>query len=164
MHKNNELNNRSSIRLSEGIFQDRIRTHRRQSERRTQFNLLVLLDLGLISLLFCILFTRFVTLPGMEINFLSTDLRINPISSQVTILTVKNEDTLFFEGKIHNLSTIESSFKKHLKSKGDNISLLIRSDSKMDLDSFLNLCSIAQRSGFNDVQIMAVEKSNLKEF
>ena len=56
--------------VGQPLFQGRLRVHRRQSNRGTPFNLVIFIDLAIISLLFSILFTRLVTFPGMNIDFI----------------------------------------------------------------------------------------------
>ena len=73
---------------SQPLFQGRLRVHRRQSNRGTPFNLVILIDLAFIGLLFAILFTRLVTLPGMNIDFVKTDLQVHASHSNVVILTL----------------------------------------------------------------------------
>ncbi len=142
--------------VSQPLFQGRLRVHRRQSHRGTPFNLLILIDLAFIGLLFAILFTRLVTLPGMNIDFIETDLQVHASHSNVVVLTLENTDTIFFDGGIYNLKTIESALEsyleKSLSSRGT--SLIIRSDSQIDLESFLSLCSMIENSGYKNIQIL----------
>ena len=156
---NNQKNNFISSfpeSVSQPLFQGRIRVHRRQSKRVTPFNLLILIDLGFISLLFAILFTRIVTLPGMNIDFVKTDMRINAAHANVVILTLENTDTIFFDGGIYNLKTIHSALNSYLNNKSSNqgTTLIIRSDSQIDLESFLKICSMVEKAGYKNIQIL----------
>ena len=145
---------------SQPLFQGRLRVHRRQSNRVTPFNLVILFDLAFIGLLFAILFTRLVTLPGMNIDFVKTDLQVHASNSNVCILTLENAETIFFDGGIYNMRTIDSALKnfllKDVSRKGT--SLIIRSDSQMDLESFLNLCSMVEDAGYRNIQILGQSK------
>ena len=142
--------------VGQPLFQGRLRVHRRQSNRGTPFNLVILIDLAFIGLLFAILFTRLVTLPGMNIDFVKTDLRIHSAHSNAVILTLENTDTIFFDGGIFNMQTIESALNNYLKKNTSRkgTSLIIRSDSQIDLESFLNLCSMVENAGFKNIQIL----------
>lgn len=146
--------------VSEPLFQGRLRVHRRQSNRGTPFNLVILIDLAFIALLFAILFTRLVTLPGMNINFVKTDLRAHAAHSNVVILTLENTDTIFFNGGIFNMQTIELALKNYLQKESSRkeVSLVIRSDSQMNLESFLNLCSMVENAGYKNIQILGQSK------
>ena len=96
-----KLESVSSIEsLNHKLLNDRLRVHRRQSQRATPFNLLALIDMAFIALLFGFLFTRFVVMPGVEINLLKTDLKMKPASSQIVVLTIENKETIFFDGGI----------------------------------------------------------------
>tara|TARA_A100001015_G_scaffold148947_1_gene165177 strand:+ start:304 stop:807 length:504 start_codon:yes stop_codon:yes gene_type:complete len=152
-----KLESVSSIEsLNHKLLNDRLRVHRRQSQRATPFNLLALIDMAFIALLFGFLFTRFVVMPGVEINLLKTDLKMKPASSQIVVLTIENKETIFFDGGIYTLNTIGAAFVNYIKSEGASLdhNLLIRSDSQMDLESFLKLCSMAEQAGFPKVQVM----------
>ena len=138
------------------IFQGRLRVHRRQSNRGTPFNLIILIDLAFIGLLFSILLTRLVTLPGMNIDFVKTDMQVHATHSNVVILTLENTDTIFFDGNIYNMQTIESALNSYLIKEGtrQGTSLIIRSDSQIDLESFLKLCSMVENAGYKNIQIL----------
>lgn len=139
------------------LLKGRLRVHRRQSQRVTPFNLLILIDLAFVGLLFAFLFTRFVTLPGMNIEFIETDLTMNASYSDVVVLTLENSDTIFFDGGLYNLSTIEPALihflVKNQSDKGET-SLIIRSNSNLNLESFLELCSMAEKAGYGRIQIL----------
>ena len=143
------------------LFQGRLRVHRRQSNRGTPFNLVILIDLAFIGLLFAILFTRFVTLPGMNIDFVKTDLQMHASHSNVVILTLENSDTIFFDGGIFNMQTIGSALNNYLKKDPSRrgTSLIIRSDSQMELELFLNLCSMVEDAGYRNIQIVGQSKA-----
>ena len=147
--------------VSQPLFQGRLRVHRRQSNRGTPFNLVILIDLAFIGLLFAILFTRLVTLPGMNIDFVKTDLQLHASHSNVVILTLENSDTIFFDGGIFNMQTIESALINYLQKDASRkgTSLIIRSDSQMDLESFLNLCSMVEDAGYKNIQILGQSKT-----
>ena len=142
--------------VGQPLFQGRLRIHRRQSNRETPFNLIILIDLAFIGLLFAILLTRLVTLPGMNIDFVKTDMQVHATHSNVVILTLENTDTIFFDGGIYNMQTIESTLNDYIKKEASRkgTSLIIRSDSQIDLESFLKLCSMVEDAGYKNIQIL----------
>jgi biopolymer transport protein ExbD len=142
--------------VGQPLFQGRLRVHRRQSNRETPFNLIILIDLAFIGLLFAILLTRLVTLPGMNIDFVKTDMQVHATHSNVVILTLENTDTIFFDGGIYNMQTIESALNDYLNKEASRkgTSLIIRSDSQIDLESFLKLCSMVEDAGYKNIQIL----------
>ncbi|MAH40590.1 MAG: hypothetical protein CML08_04230 [Puniceicoccaceae bacterium] len=147
------------------LLKRRLRVHRRQSQRVTPFNLLILIDLAFVGLLFAFLFTRFVTFPGMNIEFIETDLTLSAPYSDVIVLTLENSDTIFFDGGIYNLKTIESAlfhFLSKNQSEAGETSLIIRSDSKLDIESFLELCSMAEKAGYGRIQILGQAKQSVQ--
>ena len=147
--------------VGQPLFQGRLRVHRRQSNRGTPFNLVIFIDLAIISLLFSILFTRLVTFPGMNIDFIKTDLQVHTAHSNVVILTLENSDTIFFDGGIYNMKTIDAALNDYLKKDASRkaTSLVIRSDSQMDLEIFLNLCSMVENAGYKNIQILGQPKA-----
>ena len=142
--------------VGQPLYQGRLRVHRRQSNRETPFNLIILIDLAFIGLLFAILLTRLVTLPGMNIDFVKTDMQVHATHSNVVILTLENTDTIFFDGGIYNMQTIESALNDYIKKEASRkgTSLIIRSDSQIDLESFLKLCSMVEDAGYKNIQIL----------
>lgn len=142
--------------VGQPLFQGRLRVHRRQSNRETPFNLIILIDLAFIGLLFAILLTRLVTLPGMNIDFVKTGMQVHATHSNVVILTLENTDTIFFDGGIYNMQTIESALNDYLNKEASRkgTSLIIRSDSQIDLESFLKLCSMVEDAGYKNIQIL----------
>ena len=147
------------------LLKGRLRVHRRQSQRVTPFNLLILIDLAFVGLLFAFLFTRFVTLPGMNIEFIETDLTLSAPYSDVVVLTLENSDTIFFDGGIYNLKTIESALVNFLsknQSEAGETSLIIRSDSNLNIESFLELCSMAEKAGYERIQILGRSKKSVQ--
>ena len=142
--------------VGQPLYQGRLRVHRRQSNRETPFNLIILIDLAFIGLLFAILLTRLVTLPGMNIDFVKTDMQVHATHSNVVILTLENTDTIFFDGGIYNMQTIESALNGYINNEVSRkgTSLIIRSDSQIDLESFLKLCSMVEDAGYKNIQIL----------
>lgn len=166
MDKSNQQSPVLAETINDTLLHKRLRVHRRQSKRLTPFNLLILIDLAFVALLFSILFTRFVTLPGMDINLVRTGSTIVMPHKEVVVLTLENKDTIFFDGGIFNLNTIKFALERYLESKNSskqspsNITLIIRSDSNLPLESFLDLCSMADDAGYSRIQILGQTESN----
>ena len=98
----------------------------------------------------------------MNIDFVKTDLHVHASHSNVVILTLENSDTIFFNGGIYNMQTIESALNNYLQKKmhqEKERALIIRSDSQMDLESFLNLCSMVEDAGYKNIQILGQSKA-----
>ena len=70
---------------------------------------------------------------------------------------LENDNTIFFDGGIFNMQTIKSALENYsLKDTSiKDTSLIIRSDSKMELESFLKLCSMIEDAGYGNIQILA---------
>ena len=104
---------------SQPLFQGRLRVHRRQSNRGTPFNLVILIDLAFIGLLFAILFTRLVTLPGMNIDFVKMFYILSKyfenVSTQLIIryyieTSRKNSESIRYNSEEHHLNHLFYTF------------------------------------------------------
>jgi biopolymer transport protein ExbD len=117
-------------------------------------DLIPMLDLMVLALLISLLFTRFVMLPGVRVNLPETDLRMQHDGSEVAVLTIGNEGMLFFDGSVYEHGSIEQAFRRHLEDRGEQASiLLVKAEASMELQLFLDLCRMAQITGFDEVQI-----------
>ena len=58
------------------------------------------------------------------------------------------------------MQTIELALKNYLQKESSRkeVSLVIRSDSQMNLESFLNLCSMVENAGYKNIQILGQSK------
>ena len=112
------------------------------------------LDLLVLALLFSLLFTRFVMLPGVRVNLPETDLRLQHDAAEVAVLTIGNGGMLFFDGSVYEHASLEQAFGRHLEDRTEqNAVLLVKAQASMELQLFLNLCRMAQSAGFTEVQI-----------
>lgn len=112
------------------------------------------LDLVVIALLFALLFTRFVMVPGVRVDLPSTELRMQYDEAPVAVLTIGNQGMLYFSGSVYEQSSLPEAFRRYLAQQdGQDAVLLVKAQSSMELDLFLELCSTAQQAGFVQVQI-----------
>ncbi len=112
------------------------------------------LDLLVIALLFGLLFTRFVMVPGVRVDLPDSEMQMQPSNLPVAVLTIGNRGMLFFDGAVFELSSIERGFERHIEGMaGQNVVLLVKTEGSMDLQLFLKLCRMAQDAGFVQVQI-----------
>jgi len=112
------------------------------------------LDLLVIALLFSLLFTRFVMVPGVRVDLPDSELQMQPSNLPVAVLTIGNRGMLFFDGAVFELNSIERGFTKHIEEMpGEKVVLLVKTEGSMDLQLFLKLCRMAQDAGFVQVQI-----------
>lgn len=119
-----------------------------------QFDVVPVLDLLVIALLFGLLFTRFVMVPGVQVDLPLSEMQVQPSDKAVSVLTIGNRGMLFFDGGVFEMDTIERGFVSHLEAASvDEIVLLVKADGSMELQRFLRLCQMAQASGFVQVQI-----------
>jgi biopolymer transport protein ExbD len=119
-----------------------------------KLDIVPVLDLLAIALLFGLLFTRFVMVPGVRVDLPDAHMQMQPSNLPVAVLTIGNRGMLFFDGSVFELNSIERGFKKHIDSHpGKEVVLLVKTEGSMELQLFLKLCSMAQKAGFVQVQV-----------
>lgn len=112
------------------------------------------LDLLVIALLFGLLFTRFVMVPGLQVDLPDSEMQMQPGIRPVSVLTIGNRGMLLFDGGVFEMDTIAGGFENHIREKSrSDVVLLVKTEGTMDLQGFLELCRMAQAAGFVQVQI-----------
>ncbi len=112
------------------------------------------LDLLVIALLFSLLFTRFVMVPGVRVDLPDSEMQMQPSDLPVAVLTIGNRGMLFFDGAVFEIDSIGRGFQQHIDNMpGRDVVLLVKTEGSMDLQLFLKLCRMAQEAGFVQVQI-----------
>ena len=118
------------------------------------FDVVPVLDLLVIALLFSLLFTRFVMVPGVRVDLPSSGMQMQQSNLPVAVLTIGNRGMLFFDGGVFELNSIDRSFQKYIEELPvKDVVLLVKTEGSMDLQLFLELCEMAQDAGFVQVQI-----------
>ncbi|MGB0743143.1 MAG: ExbD/TolR family protein [Opitutales bacterium] len=131
-------------------FAFRTRIHRAD----TRVDFIPVLDLIVIAMLVSLLFTRFVSLPGVRIDLPVTEMRMQHTQQAVAVLTIGNNGMLFFNGAVFDAGTIERGFKRYIEDsdRGAPV-LLVKADFNMEMQQFLRLCELAKGAGFIQVQL-----------
>lgn len=119
-----------------------------------KLDMVPVLDLLVIALLFSLLFTRFVMVPGVRVDLPDSEMQMQPSNLPVAVLTIGNRGMLFFDGAVFEINSINRGFKRHIEDKpGQDVVLLVKTEGSMDLQLFLKLCRMAQDAGFVQLQI-----------
>ena len=127
-----------------------------------KFDAVPVLDIIALALLISLLFTRYLMVPGVQVDLPKTNLSIQHDASKIVVLTVGNEGMLFFSGSVYEHSSIEQAFQKYFESNDAESSvLLLKASDSMELQKFLDLCQMAQDAGFSELQIAAAPKKTL---
>ena len=125
------------------------------------FDMIPVLDLLVIALLFSLLFTRFVMVPGLRVDLPDSDIQMQPSNLPVAVLTIGNRGMLFFDGAVFELNSIDPIFQNYIEElSGKDVILLVKTEGSMDLQLFLELCQMAQNAGFVQVQIAGAHLPN----
>ena len=135
---------------------------RRSQLSAMKFDPVPVLDLIALALLISLLFTRYLMMPGVQVDLPKSKFFIQQEASRVAVLTVGNEGMLFFSGSVYEHRSIKQAFKKYFeKNDAQPAVLLLKASDSMELQKFLDLCQMAQEAGFNEVQITADPKKTL---
>ena len=121
---------------------------------------LPLLDLLCLALLCSLFFTRYVMMPGVEVDLPVSELKMQRGDSFLTVLTIGHHEALYFEGSVHNLRSIEAAFEQLVDRYEDATpTLLINASADLKMELFLHLCKLAKNAGFVQVKVAANEPS-----
>ncbi|MEM7790678.1 MAG: biopolymer transporter ExbD [Verrucomicrobiota bacterium] len=130
---------------------------------KAKIDFVPVLDLVIIALLISLLFTRFVSMPGVRLNLPSTELKMQHDAGSIAVLTLGNNGMIIFDGSVYELGTIARAFRRHVEdSPSDQPVLLVKAEANLDFQFFLDLCEMAQTAGFTQIQVAgkAVEEVN----
>ncbi len=128
----------------------------RLSAPGTRLDVVPVLDLCVIALLFSLVFTRFVIVPGVRVDLPESGLSTqhNPIG--VAVLTIQNKGMLFFDGGVYEVASIARGFRSFLERTGPEAPvLLVKPQADLSMEVFLRICELARANGFVEVQIAA---------
>lgn len=127
---------------------------------RLQLLGLPLLDLLCLALLCSLFFTRYVMLPGVDVDLPQSDLRMESRDSFLSVLTIGHHTALYFEGNVHNIRSIEAAFEQVVaRCEDTKPTLLIKASADLKMELFLHLCKLAKNAGFLQVKVAANEFS-----
>jgi len=120
----------------------------------TRLDFVPVLDIVVIAMLFSLLFTRFVVIPGVRVDLPATELRMQHSQQPVAVLTISHNGMLFFNGGVYETESIVSGFEEYVRTASrSDLVLLIKAEASLDLQSFLQLCHLAEQVGFVQVQL-----------
>ncbi|PXA05694.1 hypothetical protein DDZ13_02140 [Coraliomargarita sinensis] len=130
----------------------------------TRIDFIPVLDMIVIAMLFSLLFTRFVTLPGVRVDLPVTEMRMQHSQQAVAVLTIGNNGMLFFDGAVFESATIQRGFERYIESSdGVEPVLLVKADFAMEMQDFLRLCELAKEAGFVQVQLAGKKETAVEE-
>lgn len=129
----------------------------------TRIDFIPVLDMIVIAMLVSLLFTRFVSLPGIRVDLPTTEMRMQHSAQTVAVLTIGNNGMFFFDGAVVNSATIEAGFRRYIQSTDRETQvLLIKANDVMQMQDFLQLCEIAKAAGFDQVQLAGKKKGDFE--
>lgn len=130
----------------------------------TRIDFIPVLDMIVIALLISLLFTRFVSLPGVRVDLPVTEMRMQHSQQTIAVLTIGNSGMLFFNGGVFEPRTIRRGFDRYIEdSQATNPILLVKAEYTMELQDFLRLCEMAKSAGFVQVQLAGKKAQAVEE-
>jgi biopolymer transport protein ExbD len=130
----------------------------------TRIDFIPVLDMIVIAMLVSLLFTRFVSLPGVRVDLPHTEMKMQHSPQAVAVLTIGNNGMLFFDGAVVNAATIERGFKRYIESADRETQvLLIKANYSMGMQEFLRLCELAKAAGFDQVQLAGKKQETVEK-
>ncbi|MEM1222224.1 MAG: biopolymer transporter ExbD [Verrucomicrobiota bacterium] len=130
---------------------------------KAKIDFVPVLDMVIVALLISLLFTRFVSMPGVRLDLPSTELKMQHDAGSIAVLTLGNNGMIIFDGSVYEVGTIARAFQRHVEdSLSDQPVLLVKAEANLDFQFFLDLCEMAQAAGFTQIQVAgkAVEEVN----
>jgi biopolymer transport protein ExbD len=127
----------------------------------TRMDFVPVLDMIVIAMLVSLLFTSFVTLPGVRVDLPVTEMRMQHSQQAVAVLTIGNNGMFFFNGAVFEPRTIQRGFEGYIRTaEGASPVLLVKAEDKMEMQEFLRLCEMARSAGFVQVQLAGQNPEN----
>lgn len=159
MEDHQQASNLQSTSFTEPFaFRERLR------RTDTRIDFIPVLDMIVIAMLVSLLFTRFVSLPGIRVNLPVTEMRMQYSQQPVAVLTIGNNGMLFFNGAVFESATIQRGFERYIEAfEGASPVLLVKADFAMEMQKFLRLCELAKSAGFVQVQLAGKKESAEEE-
>ena len=138
------------------------------AEPRFGIDFVPLIDLCLVGLFFALPGSRFITSPGVTLDIPTVSaevLNAIPTSAVVSVLTIRDNEIVLFDGSIVRPDAVESVLNDYAAQReGRHLVLLIKIDKNVRVQSLLEICDFARQAGFDIVQIAAEEKKAHSEF
>jgi biopolymer transport protein ExbD len=126
--------------------------------RRPDINLplLPVLDLCVLALLFSLLFTRFVALPGVAVSMPETTLRLSPAAERMVVLTISPGERFYFAGSVYEMGGLTVGFERFMqRHPEENPVLMLRIDGALSSRNLMRIIELASNAGFQEIQILA---------
>lgn len=153
-----------SVDLQSTSFAEPFAFRKRLRQADTHMDFIPVLDMIVIAMLVSLLFTRFVSLPGVRVDLPVTEMRMQHSQQAVAVLTIGNNGMLFFNGAVFESAAIQRGFERYIESAdSENPVLLIKADFAMEMQDFLRLCELAKLAGFVQVQLAGKKKTAVEE-
>jgi biopolymer transport protein ExbD len=126
--------------------------------RRPDINLplLPVLDLCILALLFSLLFTRFVALPGVAVSMPETTLRLSPAAERMVVLTISPGERFYFAGSVYEMGGLAAGFDRYMQRHPEESPvLMLRIDGALSSRNLMRIIELGRNAGFQEIQILA---------
>tara|TARA_B100001248_G_scaffold220746_1_gene176675 strand:+ start:122020 stop:122505 length:486 start_codon:yes stop_codon:yes gene_type:complete len=124
------------------------------------FDVIALVDILIIALCFTLLGSRFIYAPGVAVDLPKVEQASLIGMPSVAVLTLKQKNMIFFEGRIYSAKTFQPHLLKESlegMEHSQEAVLLVKLGYDVDMQTFLSICERAREAGFSKVQVAAEE-------
>jgi len=122
-------------------------------------------DLCVIGLFATLYGSSFVIAPGISIDLPRSNHRQSTVAQRLEVMSVdevSGEEQIYFEDRLLKLETLE----KMLRIRGnvaDNVTLLVRVDASVSVQTITSIFEIAERAGYPNVQLATENREELPD-
>ena len=131
------------------------------SEPDRSFDIIPFIDLCIIGLFFLLNSSRFILPPGVTLDLPKSDSGLLAGVPTTAVMTIREEDTILFQGDRLNISTVGEKMKTYVENAPIHSPiLLLKVGRNVNIQELLDLAGKAREAGFISIQIAAEEREN----
>jgi len=134
----------------------RFRKHLELEKGQKEINITPLVDMVFLLLIFFMLTSSFIILPGIKIN-LPKAVTSEVIKEKNIIITVSNENIIYLNEKPITTSELSSFLEEIVKSKQEK-PLLIKADKDTQLGTVVKVWDICRKVGISQINIATLQE------
>lgn len=135
----------------------RFRKHLELEKGQKEINITPLIDMVFILLIFFMLTSSFMVLPGIKIN-LPKAVTAEVIKDKNIIITINNENVIYLNEKPITPSELTSYLEKLVQAKQEK-PLLIKADKDTQLGIVVRIWDICRKVGVSQINIATMQQS-----
>ena len=136
----------------------RFRKHLEIEKGQKEINITPLVDMVFLLLIFFMLTSSFIVLPGIKIN-LPKAVTSEVIKEKNIIITINDENVIFLDGKLITPEELTEYLKTIVASKQQK-PLLIKADKNTQMGTVVRIWDICRKVGLSQINIATLQEIN----